>query len=378
MPWQEVSTVTARCEFVKLAMHEGCDIQELCKRFGISRQAGYKWIRRFREQGVAGLHDRSRRPRRSPGQTAALLEGRILNVRDKHPAWGGRKIQAVLQQRGVSSIPSPSTITAILKRHGRLDPTEAVKHKPWKRFEYDEPNALWQMDFKGDFKLSSQGRCYPLTVLDDHSRFSVGLRACGNQQRRTVQEHLTDLFKRYGLPDRILTDNGNPWGSQGQSTYTGLSVWLIRLGIRPINSRVLHPQTLGKDERFHRTLKAEVIRYQEWRDVQHCQGVFDQWRDVYNLERPHQALGMAVPASRYRPSRRPFPATLPAIEYGPDDTIRQVHSNGAIGFRMRRWRIGEAFRGLHVALRPTSVDGIFDVFFCAQRIRKLDLHQDEN
>ena len=197
MPWQEVSVMSQRKEFVMLAQVEDSRLVgaqqssfgELCVRFGISRVTGYKWLDRYHESGDEGLADMSRRPHRSPLRTAEAVEKAVLGVRDAHPAWGGRKIRRWLQNRGHEGLPSPSTITAILHRHQRISDDESDKHKAWKRFEYEKPNELWQMDFKGHFPLS-QGRCYPLTVLDDHSRYAIGLVACPDEQGQTVKSVL--------------------------------------------------------------------------------------------------------------------------------------------------------------------------------------------
>jgi len=270
-------------------------------------------------------------------------------------------------------VPAPSTITEILRRNNQLDPEEARKHQPWQRFEAETPNRLWQMDFKGHFPLAHGGRCHPLTVLDDHSRFALGLRACGNERRITVQNDLTAIFRRYGLPERILVDNGSPWGYTWEYQHTRLSAWLIRLGIKVIHARPHHPQTLGKGERFHRTLEAELLRGRTFKDLNHCQQLFDPWRDMYNLERPHQALDMAVPVIRYRESPRTFPETLPPIEYGPDDIVRKVDETGRVFYRYKKFKVGKGFRGYYVALRPKLIDGVFDVFFCHQKVKSLDL-----
>src|SRR3954447_25016735 len=223
MPWNEVSTISLRLEFVTLAIAEGANIRELCRRFGISAQTAYKWIARFQAQGPEGLHDRSRRPAASPRRSAEDLEAQVLQLRDAHPAWGGRKLRARLQPLAVPDVPAASTITAILRRHGRLDPDQAAAHRPVVRFEHAAPNQLWQMDFKGHFALGS-GRCHPLTVLDDHSRFALGLLACPDERAETVQTHLTTLFRRYGLPVRLHCDNGSPWGGTPEHPYTGLGV----------------------------------------------------------------------------------------------------------------------------------------------------------
>ncbi len=181
------------------------------------------------------------------------------------------------------------------------------------------------------------------------------------------------VFRRYGLPDWITCDNGPPWGSSGRNYYTAMGVWLLRLGIGISHSRPHHPQTQGKDERFHRTLEAEVLRYQCGDTLAQWQRHFDQWRVVYNTERPHEALSMAVPASRYQPSTRRYPEQLPAIEYGPADIVRKVRSFGHIKYEGREYHVGIAFKGLHVALRQTTTDGSFDVFLCNHKIGNLDL-----
>lgn len=373
MSWQERDAMSLRLEFVTLAQAEDANVRRLCRRFGISPQTGYKWLSRFIDQGVEGLRDRTRRPQSSPRQTSAELEREVLAVREAHPSWGGRKIRARLLQQGVEEVPAASTITTILHRQGRVDPQSSLQHQAWQRFEADAPNDLWQIDFKGHFALP-QGACHPLTVLDDHSRFSLGLQACRNEQTATVQDCLTRIFRRYGLPEKILQDNGSPWGHD-EHGYTPLTVWMIRLGISPRHSRPRHPQTLGKDERFHRTLKAELLSYQRFTDFADCQSHFEAWRQVYNFERPHQALGLQVPASRYRDSPRSFPEQLPAIEYGPDDIVRKVQIQGKLSFKNRDYVVPRAFRGYPVALRPTTTDGLFHVFFCHLKVAQVDLRQ---
>ena len=378
MPWQESTIMSQRLEFVTLIQQEGANMARLCRRFGISRKTGYKWLNRFQEGGVEALADRSRRPARSPGSTRQHVEDAILGVRDEHPVWGGRKIRVCLEKQGWSGLPSPSTITAILRRKNRIADEEAEKHRAWQRFEAEAPNDLWQMDFKGHFAIA-EGRCHPLTVLDDHSRFSMAIRACSNERGETVQTQLTAIFRGYGLPLRILVDNGSPWGSGGSHPYSPLTAWLIRLGIKVIHSRPYHPQTTGKEERFHRTLKAEVIGQRLFQDLTDCQVHFDRWRNIYNFERPHEALDMDVPASRYRESSREFPAVLPPIEYGPDDMVRKVQHGGAVHFRGQVYNIPKAFRGYAVAIRPTLDDGVFDVFFCQHKVAQIDLaeHNDD-
>lgn len=371
MPWKEVNTVSLRREFVLSAKREDTNISRLCREFEISRKTGYKWLNRYRVGGEAALTDRSRQPHHSPNRTPAAVEKEILKVRRAHPAWGGRKIKAYLKRKGFTELPSPSTITAILWRHEEIDPEEAKKHQAFQRFEMEHPNQLWQMDFKGYFALTKGDYCHPLTVLDDHSRFLLGLRACPNETRKTVQEHLTDIFRRYGLPDRMLMDNGPPWGNSAQSPYTVLTTWLIRLDIKISHGRPYHPQTQGKSERFHRTLNVEVIIDNPMANLCDCQSKFDAWWEVYNFERPHEALQLQPPASHYHPSSRPFPEILPPIIYDLNDIVRKVNSAGKISFRNRLFRVSKAFCHTPVALRSADIDGTFDVFFCKEKVAKI-------
>jgi len=376
MPWKETTHVSQRHEFVLLAQQEGADLSLLCRRFHVSRKTGYKWLKHFRQGGADGLRDRTRRPHASPARTPPAVEQQVLKLRAAHPAWGGRKLRARLLALGHDQTPAASTVTAILRRHGQLNADGAAPHKPLVRFEHAAPNELWQMDFKGYFPLAA-GRCHPLTVLDDHSRFSLGVAACSDEQTETVRRALRDIFRRYGLPWRITCDNGAPWGHwrDGRGCLTQLGVWLVRLGVRLSHSRPHHPQTQGKDERFHRTLKLELLRDYAWRDVAECQTAFDRWRTTYNCERPHEALGLAVPASRYEPSCRPFPEELPAVEYAAGEVVRKVEASGQIKFERRHLFIGHGLRGMAVALRPTTTDGVLTVHFCHQRIMELDLRE---
>jgi transposase InsO family protein len=375
MAWKEVSIVVLRREFVMLGQHRGANIRQLCRRFGISPTTGYKWLRRYRRNGQETFCDRSRRPHYSPRRSRRETEQQLLTVRDAHPAWGARKIRSRLQSLGQARLPAASTIHAILHRHGRIDPEQGSKHQKWQRFEQEAPNQLWQMDFKGHFLLGNGARCHPLTVLDDHSRYALCLQGCHDEQGRTVQQQLTQTFRRYGLPQRILVDNGAPWGNDLEHPFTPLTVWLLRLGIGVCHSRPYHPQTQGKEERFHRTLKAEVLAGVTFPDLLALQQRLDQWRSIYNHQRPHQALAMAVPSSRYQVSERCFPATLPPLEYGSGDVVRKVQNHGRISFHHQAFRISKAFRGYSVALRSTTEDGLWEVYFATHCIARIDLRE---
>jgi transposase InsO family protein len=366
--------MSMRLEFVRLASAPGANIQALCLAYKISRKTGYKWLKRFTEEGGAGLVDRSRRPHCSPTRSNDELEANVLRLHDAYDCWGGRKLQALLPQD--ASLPHHSTIDAILRRHGRqVHGSMKGPNAATKRFEHAEPNMLWQMDFKGHFPLSDKraGRCHPLTVLDDHSRFNLCLAACRNEQTSTVKAALTKTFERYGLPDRITADNGPPWGLPRGIGISTLEAWLIRLGIRVGHSRPYHPQTQGKDERFHRTLKLEVISRRGFQTIADCQAAFDDWREVYNHVRPHRALDHETPMHRYRRSGREFPRLLPAIEYLSDDRVLKVRGNGHVMIKRHECYIGEGLIGHEVALRATDVDGVFKIYFCDREIREFDM-----
>lgn len=363
-----------RREFVQLAMQEGANRRELCRRFGISPDVGYKWLGR-RAAGDEVLADRSRRPHSSPEQSDAETEAAVLAVRDGHPAWGARKIVRCLRREGRKP-PAFSTVHEILRRNGRVDPSTGSPGQPYQRFEKPKPNLLWQMDFKGWKPLLDGGKCHPLTMLDDHSRYSLCLSACANEQSTTVQGKLEMTFRCYGLPDAVFVDNGSPWGDASGQLWTRLGVWLLKLGVGVLHSRPYHPQSRGKNERFHRTLEAEVFALKRFRDLAEVQLAFDAWRTVYNFERPHEGLDQEVPASRYRPSSRSMPERLPEIEYDEHEIVRTVgRTKDYVSFKGHPWKVPQAFRGERVAIRPQNADGHYGIFFGAHQIATIDLTQ---
>lgn len=371
MPWKARNTVSLREEFVRLASQADRNMTQLCERFGIARNTGYKWLRRFSAAPTAALQDRSRRPHLSPEKTSADMEAAVVAARKKHPVWGGRKLRCVLQREHQTGVPAKSTITDILHRHGLIAAVESQKRGAFERFERAAPNELWQMDFKGHF-ATDEARCHPLTVLDDHSRYAVGLIACDNERTETVKQCLTGVFRRHGVPQAMLCDNGPPWGTAGaEERHTELTVWLMQVGVKILHGRPCHPQTQGKDERFHRTLRNEVL-WDRFHGLADCQTRFDGWSYEYNWVRPHEALGMKVPGDRYRPSERTFPEVLPRAEYGPNQMVRKVDSSGSISAWNESWKIGKAFVGQRVALEPSEEDGVWNVLFHGLLAKKLD------
>jgi transposase InsO family protein len=373
MPWRVKDLVTIRLEFVNLALQPDANIRQLCRRFEVSPTVAYKWLERYESSGRAGLADRSRRPQTNPARTESAIEERVVALRREHPAWGARKLRRRLQDLGYADLPATSTITGILHRHQLITPEQSRAAQPFQRFERSAPNQLWQVDFKGHFALR-QGRCHPLCAIDDHSRYNVVLAACEDQRQETVQAHLIASFRVHGLPDEVLWDNGAPWGGSG-SEYTALDVWLMCLGVRACHGRPYHPQTQGKEERFNRSLEVEVLARGGWSDCPHVQTAFDHWRPVYNTERPHEALGLQTPVSRYRVSQRSYPETLPPVQYASTVETRRVDENGWFSYHGRDWKAGRAFCGQTIGLRPTATDGLLEVLFLTQVIKELDLRQ---
>lgn len=352
MPFQ--GKAEGREEACRLALRAGANRRELCRRFKISPRILYKWLDRYQALGAIGLTERSRRPHRSPLRTVAEVEAAVLAVRRENPVWGGRKIAASLRRQGQSP-PAPSTVTAILRRNG--EPMTAPGQKAW-----------------NDVALG-HGRLHPLTVVDDHSRYTVVLEAADNQRHRIVQNATQAAFERYGLPDVILTDNGSPWGDTAGQRLTKFGVWLIEHGVAPWHSPPRHPQNHGKNERFNRTLKAELLAGRTFDDLDQAQRAFDVWRHRYNHHRPHDALALAVPADRYRQSPRSFNPLVEPFDYPPGDSLRRVDTAARFSFLGRSFKASKALIGKQIAVRPTERDGVFDLVFRHVIVRSIDLHQ---
>lgn len=385
MPFQELSITNQRVEFCILASKSKSNISNLCERYKITRRTGYKWLKRFLEEGISGTIERSRRPKRNPNKTSSGIETYVKMLRTEDPEWGSKKLYKIIsndKDMGLypyENVPCKTTITRILKRNGLVPENRSKQSTGFERFEYDYPNELWQMDYKGWFKLLNRQTCHPLTITDDHSRFNICLEACEDQREDTVKNVLENVFRRYGLPYKILTDNGSPWGTcrsdtpNSFRTYTMLEKWLIQLNVMLVHGRPYHPQTQGKEERFHRTLKQELIDHELFRDRGHCQIRFDWWRNKYNCIRPHEAIDFKTPAELYTPSVKTYNEKLNSYEYNHSDLKRKVQPNGTISFRNKSYKVGKAFIGDYVAIRESENENNFEIFFCNQRVRTLTL-----
>ncbi len=349
MPWESKTVEKLRKEFIQKALEKEKSLSALCKEYGISRPTAYKWIERF--QSGEGLSDHSHEAFFKPRKTPWEKEELILETRNEHPTWGPRKIRRFLEEKGYDELPATTTIADILKRNGCISAESSEAHTPWKRFEKDKANEMWQMDYKGNFGLANGIRCYPLTILDDHSRFSLCINAKDNERWLPAKACLEQVFIEYGLPKAILCDNGNPWGSLGKG-YTLFDIWMMQMNVLPIHGRILHPQTQGKDERFHRTLKEDVLKRTILRDLKHAQEEFDKFRYCYNYERPHDSLNLDVPAKHYKSSTKQYIRIPKEPEYDVGSQLRKVNCKGYVSIDKHRYFLSDSFIGKYVEIVP--------------------------
>jgi transposase InsO family protein len=305
-------------------------------------------VRRYRQaDSLRGLEEISRRPHHSPGRTAAGVEARVLELRGE-TGWGSRKLKTLLAEEQIHL--ARSTIDQVLRRHGVLEPEQGAARPAHQRFERAEPNELAQMDFKGEYRLRDGRWCYPLSLIDDHSRFSLGLYALASQQGKEVQSKLIDCFQQYGLPSAMLIDHGTPWWSPTNGHgLTKLSVWLIRQDIRLHLTGIRHPQTQGKVERFHRTLGEAINHWGKPQTLAGFEELFARFRSLYNERRPHESLGMRPPASRYRPSKRCYRVAPPPWQYSGDVTVLRLNPAGCLRYRTKQHFVSEALASEWVA-----------------------------
>lgn len=328
MPWKETDVLKERVRFVVEALQGETSMTALCAAYGVSRKTGYKWLRRYEgADTLGGLVDRSRRPRYSPGQTPEAVEARVVALREQY-GWGSRKLQRLLEDEGIRL--SRSTIDRILRQHGLI--VEATRARPAvRRFVRAACNELVQMDFKGQYRLAGDGWCYPLSLLDDHSRYVLALAALPDQGTERVQPVVAACFERYGVPEAMLVDHGTPWWSSTNGHgLTRLSVFLIRQGIDLVYSGIAHPQTQGKVERFHRTLADWLEHHGRPRTLEGFAAALEALRCEYNEVRPHEALGLKTPATRYVPSRRAYQANPPPWNYPAGSDVRRLSENGCL------------------------------------------------
>ena len=357
MPWEETSVMDQRVEFIADYLSGDYSTSELCRVYGISRPTAYKWIERYRQRGAPGLEELSRAPHSHPNQTAEELRVMIVQGKLSHQKWGPKKVVDRLRQEHPElNWPADSTAGEILKRAGLVRP-RVRRHRvaPYTEpfSECGGPNQTWSADFKGDFEMGNGRRCYPLTVSDNFSRYLLLCQALERPRYPAVRPWFEWVFREYGLPQAIRTDNGVPFASLAVGGISELSKWWIRLGIRPERIRPGKPAQNGRHERMHRTLK-EAVPPQANCPAQ--QRSYDPYREEYNWQRSHEALGRKTPGSVYRASPRPYPVKLPPLEYGSEITVRQVRHNGEIKWRGERIYISEVLAKEPIGLKPIDND----------------------
>jgi putative transposase len=373
MPWKVDLPMDQKTQFISEYLRDSLSFTELCQRYHISRKTGYKWIKRYHAEGPAGLEDRSRRPHSSPDQTPEAVRQAIVEARRRHPSWGAKKLLKLLERKEpLSDWPSRWTICGILKREGLVrqkTKRRKVGHPGKPTSIVTAPNELWCVDFKGQFKTRDGRYCYPLTVTDSYSRYLIGCQGLLSTETSGAKEVFTRLFKKYGLPKAIRSDNGTPFASTALGRLSQLSVWWIRLGIRPELIEPGHPQQNGQHERMHRTLKAETTRPPE-ANLEKQQGVFNRFIREYNEVRPHEGIELKTPATLYKASPLLLPKEVPELVYPAHFETRLVSKNSGIRWNCQWVAVSQTCAGLYVGLEQVD-HGLWDVYLGPVKLGRL-------
>ena len=354
MPWGNKTVESLREEFI-IAAESSSNFSSVCREFGISRRTGYKWI--DRHQNGDSLSDRSHARLTIGNQTSPEIEALILSVRSENPGWGGKTIRQVLLNHGHTDLPCVKTFNNILKRNGCIATEESLKHKPFVRFEKDHCNEMWQTDFKGEFATKSGAYCFPLDILDDHSRFLIKIQGLPNTAN-AVLPCFKAAFEEFGMPNSVLSDNGAQFAGFRQG-YTQFEKWLMNHDVLPIHGRIKHPQTQGKIERFHRTMKSELLKHHEFEDVSDADKGLQEWRLKYNTVRPHEALGMKCPADVYTPSEKIYCDQVKPYYYGGQYHVLKVNNWGYVRFAHHQVYLSETMIDEYIEFRPNPLGDSF-------------------
>ena len=371
MAWDERTVEQMQEEFVRRVLAQERSKAALCREYGISRPTGDKWLERFQEG--ESMADRSRAPKTFPGRTPPDLEAKIVEIRKAHPALGAVKLRKIMENAGYTDLPCAKTFNNIFHRYGLIEKEASRAATPYQRFEKSVPNEMWQADFKGYFKLGNGIQCHPLNILDDCSRFNLCTEALTNETFDAVKPVMDRLFREYGLPFSFLCDNGNPWGTAQSLGYSRFEVWLMELGILTLHGRPRHPQTQGKEERYNRSFTRECLNSKQLADISHAQFCFDEYRKFYNEVRPHFALDMDVPASRYEVSPRQMPEKIEPWEYGSEYQLCKVKETGYFNYQGQGFFLSEAFAGKTIAVRESHLPGQITLIFRHFKIGRIDL-----
>jgi len=366
VPWKATRPVDQKIEFLT-RLRNGERMTDLCLEYGIARKTGHKLAKRFEQLGALGLEEQSRAPKHIPHKTTLEVAKLLIAERRKHQTWGARKLKAVLEKRLEHPLPSPSAIHGVLLRAGLIERQKRRAYhqaQPTHLRKAEAPNEVWCIDYKGQFRLGDKSYCYPLTLTDQYSRYLLGCEAMARISDEEARDACEQVFREYGLPAAIRSDNGTPFASTGLAGLTKLSAYWMRLGIALERIRPAKPQDNGRHERMHRTLKRETTRPARANLLQQ-QERFDAFLDEYNRERPHEALAMRRPAEVYQPSARPHPAQLPELTYPTHDDVLRVYGNGAIHIPGRgKVRLSLALAGQLVGIRELD-DGRWLISYCS-------------
>lgn len=373
MPWKESSKTMLRNDFTDAVLSGKMTMSRACREFGISRPTGYKWI--ARAQNGEQMDDRSRAPHTVANRIAPEVEAKIVEYRRQYSTIGAVKMHRMLENDNFAPLPCASTINAVFKRNGLITKEASLAATPYKRFEKCEPNEMWQADYKGAFSLKNGERCHPLNILDDCTRFNLCCDAKTDETFLSAHESIERIFREYGLPRIFLCDNGNPWGVAQTSGITRLEVWFMDLGVLTIHGRSWHPQTQGKEERFNGTLKRELLSMVEMADIEEAQRLFQEFRSFYNFRRPHHALGLDTPGSRYSASERRYPEKIEEWEYPSGYELRKVKDSGYFNFGGKTYFLSEAMAGKTIAIRESSQPGCVSIHYRQFKLARLSVDQ---
>lgn len=369
MPWESKTVEELRKEFI-IASKDSKNFSSLCREFGITRRTGYKWIERAKE--TEDLSDRSHARKNISNKTIEETERLILSLRADNPGWGGKTLRKVLINQGYDELPCVKTFNNILKRNGCISQEESLKHKPFVRFEKESCNEMWQTDFKGEFLTADGKYCYPLDIIDDHSRFLIKIKP-STTTANTVIPCFKEAFYEYGVPKSILSDNGCQFAGFRQG-YTQFEKWLMNNDILPIHGRLKHPQTQGKIERFHRTMKSELLNHQTFEDIFDADRALQKWRFKYNNIRPHEALNMKCPAEVYIPSSRTYIDKLKKYEYGGEHHVIKINSWGYARFDKWQVYLSETMIDEYIEFRSNPHGDSFMVCYRNFKIAEFSVH----
>lgn len=363
MPWESKTVERLREEFINAA-EETNNFSMLCREFGITRRTGYKWVERAKDTN--DLSNRSHARKTIGNKTDLETENLILRIRSENPGWGGKTIREVLLNQGYEDLPCIKTFNNILKRNGCISPQESLKHKPFVRFEKEHCNEMWQTDFKGEFKTADGLYCFPLDIIDDHSRFLIKIKAYPKTNDAVIPT-FREAFEEYGMPQSVLSDNGSQFAGFKHG-YTQFEKWLMNHDILPIHGRIKHPQTQGKIERFHRTMDTELLNHFVFSNCVEADKALNEWRIKYNNIRPHHALSMKCPADIYIPSKRKYYDKVEPYEYNGLNHIIKVNSWGYV--RYHKWQVylSETMINEYIEFRPNPLG---DSFFACYRNFKI-------